>query len=289
MEFLNETDFDCTVDASITVDAQDNVYQLIQDAIDDDCTNILLKNYENFYTENIEFGKNFKRLYSPDGACILGNQHKLKNKFIDFRGVCFLHPGDESKPLFIPEDDMDSLLIRNCILEGQGVKGGGVLPLNMKKRISELVINNTEISTWNYAIIIAKNIRAFIMTNNWIHDSYGRLFEVRYVSTLFFRRVSDSLFQIRKRLPGALQLLCQLQRNGQHQGCLARQNGGQNPRHVWQATERPRPLLLRHPRERLWAQLCLLRQCPKHRRHGRRLYGRLLEHPGRCHHRRRHV
>lgn len=190
-EYIDEAEFDCTVDASITVDAQDNTYQLIQDAIDDGCENILLRNYENYYTENIDFGNDFKRLYSPDGACILGNQHKLSKDSIDFRGVCFIHPGDEAKPLFVPDGDMDRLWIRNCILEGQGVKGGGVLPFNWKKKIKDLVINDTEVSTWNYAIVLLKNVDTFTFSNNWVHDSYGRLIEAR-VENVY--RVHDNVF-----------------------------------------------------------------------------------------------
>ena len=183
-EYTDESEFDCIVDASIPEDQQDNFYQQIQDAIDDGCKVIGLRNYENFYTEDITFDNDFEALISLDGACILGSQHQLKQDNVLFRGVCFLHPGDEAKPLFVPTQDMDRLHIKNCILDGGGVRGAGILPLNLKKVIKELIINDTEVSLWNYAAFIVKKVDSFQITHNTFKDCFGRLVDIRYENVM---------------------------------------------------------------------------------------------------------
>lgn len=183
LEFTSEDDFDCIVDASIPIEQQDNVYQSIQDADDDGCNSIVIRNPENNYAENLDI-ENAERIYSFDGACIIGNGHLLGVDTLDIRGVCFIHPGDEPKALFSPKGGMDQLWIRDCSLEGSGVRAAGLLPLKYKSHIKDFVINNTLINTWNLGIlnVNSKNgwVSNFVFTNNLIIDCIGRNIEVKY-------------------------------------------------------------------------------------------------------------
>lgn len=179
-QWVSEAEADCIVDASIPADQTNNFYQEVQLALDDGCHRVLVRNYENFYTEDLVIDGDVEAIFSLDGACILGSQHQLKQDNLVFSGLCWLHPGDEAKPLFVPTQDMDTLHIKNCILDGGGVRGAGILPLNLKKNIGELVINDTEVSLWNYAAIIAKKTDVFIISHNTFLNCFGRLVDIRY-------------------------------------------------------------------------------------------------------------
>lgn len=183
LDFTSEDDFECIVDASIAIEQQDNVYQTIQDADDDGCESIVIRDPENNYAENLVIN-NAKRIYSFEGACIVGNQHSIVVDEIDIRGVCWIHPGDEPRALFIPDGNMNQFWIRDCTLNGNGVRAAGIFPLKHRRQIKDLVINNTLIDTWNLGVININSrngwVNNFIFTNNMVVDSFGRIIEVKY-------------------------------------------------------------------------------------------------------------
>lgn len=181
--FTTEEEFDCVVDASIPAEQIDKFYQTVQGAIDDNCENIAVRNFENFYTEDLVINNDVKRIYSlpSEGACIIGSAHNIDRDDLDLRGVCWLHPGgDGSQPLFTIDHDMNSLWIRNAVLDGGGVRRAGVLPLNLKKFITHFALNYSVVNLFNYAAIIMKQVTNIEVTHNRFQDNFGRSLDVRY-------------------------------------------------------------------------------------------------------------
>lgn len=174
-------------------------FQTIQLAIDQDCENILVNNYDGFYTDRITFKNSVKRLYGFDEPCVLNFGHTIEVANLDIRGMCFLHPGDQAEPLFNLEEDMETFWIRNCYIDGNGARGAGVIQLEEDKLIGELVMNHTLIQYWNFASFVLWNIDNVVMSHNLFFQCSGRLVDITYNSVFRFH---DNVLQDARGIAG---------------------------------------------------------------------------------------
>lgn len=195
LDYTQVSDFKCIVDASTPKPQVNRTYQTIQLAIDDDCETVLVVNYENYYTDQIIFRNNIKLLASFDDACVLNYGHELRVSNLEIRGMCFLHPGDESVPVFKLEEDMESLVILNSYFDGGNVRGAGVIELGADKWINNLVMNHTHVEYFNYAVFILWRVRNLWMSHNLFYSLTGRVVDIVYNSV--FRFHDNALVKVR--------------------------------------------------------------------------------------------
>lgn len=180
LDYTKVSDFKCIVDASTPLPQVNRTYQTIQLAIDDDCDTILVNNFENFYTDQIIFKNKVKLLASFDQACVLNYGHEIHVSNLELRGMCFLHPGDESVELFDLKEDMENFIITNCYMDGGAVKGAGVIQLGEDKWIDNLYVNHTYFEYFNYATFILWRITNVWFSHNLFYSMSGRTVDIVY-------------------------------------------------------------------------------------------------------------
>lgn len=175
------------MDGAIPQDNPGNsTYQTIQAAIDDNCHKILINNFENFYPEQLIIDHKVNSLYSFNGACILGSGHEIHKSNLDIRGLCFLYSeSGQNTPLLVPKTDIGNLTIRNCLFDGQGASGAGVLQ-STSKNIDVLEINSTTFQNWNYLTILAKKVKFVHMANNLFYQTTGITVQITYEDVFAF-------------------------------------------------------------------------------------------------------
>jgi hypothetical protein len=174
------SDFDCLVDASTPLQSN-QTFQTIQSAIDADCENILINSYSGFYVEDLILDNNVASLYSFNGATILGTGHTISQSKLDIRGISWVQPGDNIASMFVLTGDMDNLWIRNCLLDGGGVRGTGVIyDGEGEYQITELVINSTNLLHWSWNTILLFNVVNTQIAHNLFYYCIGRTIHIVY-------------------------------------------------------------------------------------------------------------
>jgi hypothetical protein len=141
------------------------------------------------------FRDNVYLLASFDGACVLNYGHEIHVGNLELRGMCFLHPGDESVPVFKLKEDMENFVIVNSYFDGGNVRGAGIIELGSDKWIDNLYVNHTHFEYWNYAAFILWRVRNVWMAHNLFYSMTGRVVDIVYNSV--FRFHDNSLVNVR--------------------------------------------------------------------------------------------
>ena len=217
--FVLATDFRCTVDASTPIPKLNTTYKTIQAAIDDGCEDINIRAHENFYPENLVINNRVRRISTLDNACILGKQHEIRVTNLVLEGLCLLHPGDLSQPLFRLFNNMDRLDMLALLMDGNGVRGGGIFQVDeTQPRINTFTLNQTQIRFWNYVTLFLSNVDNVIIAHNLFNRTTGRTVDTIYRNG--FRFHDNALLSMRG-ISGVSGIkMVRFRANNEDTGCL---------------------------------------------------------------------
>lgn len=199
----SEGDYECIVDAATDTDTPGfgvnifhSLYQVVQ-AINDNgvCsrTRTVLIRYNNkFYMEpqDIQGKVNGDELVlffggaldnftfvSLDGAVVVGSGFQISSVIgrLTFVGIFFMHPGDNNDPIFdchpYKDERVGVLLFRNCIFDGQGVRGAGIIN---SARLYDLDFSYNLVINWNFFALRVLNSYRVIYRHNTIEACQGQ-------------------------------------------------------------------------------------------------------------------
>lgn len=182
----------CIVDPTGTdfVGSGGGLFATVQEGIDEsNCTKLTravwVRESENFYEENLQFGRDYIILFGSDNATIVGI-HVVKGdvNVLFLRDLRWVHNGRNGQPQFDIDriDDLRNLTIYNCDFSGDGVKDGGVIR-NRGDNIRDVDFRYNMIRDYQ-TTALRFDVTNLRLAHNTFVDCSGRMVQVRYEGTV---------------------------------------------------------------------------------------------------------